>query len=142
MPKDVQLNLANLLSIDEKLHALAECLKKNSTSQISQLCSDWWELSDEEQYAVAQFSKVFKDERAKRDLKQMITMEILSIATINYFTSSPEIFRPSSVQINQVRNLLNTMHLNLHSVIELILQRLPESMQNSQPSQKLSALVK
>jgi hypothetical protein len=40
----------------------------------------------------------------------MITMEILSIATINYFTSSPEIFRPSSVQINQVRNLLNTMH--------------------------------
>ena len=121
MPKDVQLNLANLLSIDEKLHALAECLKKNSTSQISQLCSDWWELSDEEQYAVAQFSKVFKDERAKRDLKQMTTMEILSIATINYFTSSPEIFRPSSVQINQVRNLLNTMHLNLHSVIELIL---------------------
>lgn len=121
MPKDVQLNLANLLLIDEKLHVLAECLKKNSTSQISQLCSDWWELSDEEQYAVAQFSKVFKDERAKRDLKQMITLEILSIATINYFTSSPEIFRPSSVQINQVRNLLNTMHLNFHSVIELIL---------------------
>ena len=110
LQKDVQLNLANLLLIDEKLHALAECLKKNSTSQISQLCSDWWELSDEEQYAIAQFAKVFKDERAKRDLKHMITMEILSIATINYFTSSPEIFRPSSVQINQVRNLLNTMH--------------------------------
>ena len=110
LQKDVQLNLANLLLIDEKLHALAECLKKNSTSQISQLCSDWWELSDEEQYAIAQFAKVFKDEKAKRDLKHMITMEILSIATINYFTSSPEIFRPSSVQINQVRNLLNTMH--------------------------------
>jgi archaellum biogenesis protein FlaJ (TadC family) len=72
----------------------------------------------------------------------MITLEILSIATINYFTSSPEIFRPSSVQINQVRNLLNTMHQNLHSVIEIILQRLPESMQNSQPSQKLNAVVK
>ena len=41
-----------MLLIDEKLHALAECLKKNSTSQISQLCSDWWELSDEEQYAM------------------------------------------------------------------------------------------
>jgi hypothetical protein len=32
LQKDVQLNLANLLLIDEKLHALAECLKKNSTS--------------------------------------------------------------------------------------------------------------
>jgi len=48
-------------------------------------------------------------------------MEILSIATINYFTSSPEIFRPSSVQVTQVKNLLNVMHQNLHNAIELIL---------------------
>lgn len=41
--KDVQLNLQNLVQIDDKLSALAECLKKNNIGNISQLCSDWWE---------------------------------------------------------------------------------------------------
>ena len=35
LPKDAQINLTNLISVDEKLNALAECLKKNTTSQIS-----------------------------------------------------------------------------------------------------------
>jgi hypothetical protein len=42
-----------MLSIDEKLYALADCLKKNMVGSVSQLCSDWWELTDEEGYAVA-----------------------------------------------------------------------------------------
>lgn len=53
IPKDVQLNLANLVVIDDKLNVLADCLKKNAIGQISQLCSDWWELTDEDDYAVA-----------------------------------------------------------------------------------------
>ena len=95
-----------MVTIDEKLTTLADCLKKNSVNSVSQLCSDWWELTDEDDYAVAQFQKAFKDDRAKRDLKQLMTLEILSIAIVNYFTSSPEIFKPSTVQMNQVRNLL------------------------------------
>jgi hypothetical protein len=100
IPKDTKIKLENLLLIDEKLQALGDCLKKNAGSQISQLCSDWWELTDDEDYAIAHFTKVFNDERAKKDLHQLMSLEILSIAVVNYFTSSPEIFKPSSVQFN------------------------------------------
>lgn len=89
-----------MVTIDDKLGALAECLKKNTVGQISQLCSDWWELTDEETYAVAQFTKAFNYDKAKKDLKTLMTLEILSVAVINYFTSCPEIFRPSQVQMN------------------------------------------
>jgi len=43
--------------------------------------------------------RVFNDEQAKQDLHQMIAIEILSIAVVNYFTSSAEIFKPSTVQV-------------------------------------------
>ena len=67
---------------------------------MSQLCSEWWELTDEDDYTVAKFQKAFKDERARREIKQQMSIEILSIAIVNYFTSSPEIFRPSSSQLS------------------------------------------
>jgi hypothetical protein len=92
----VKLNLENLIQIDEKLSALGECLKKNSFNNVSQLCSEWWELTDEDDYTIANFHKAYKDERARREIKQQMSIEILSIAIVNYFTSSPEIFRPSS----------------------------------------------
>jgi len=95
--KDAKLNFNNLILIDEKLNALADCLKKSNNSSISQMCSDWWELTDEDEYTVNNFSKVFNDERAKKELKQLICLEILSIAIVNYFTSSPEIFRPTNI---------------------------------------------
>lgn len=85
-----------MLAIDEKLYALADCLKKNTVGSVSQLCSDWWELTDEEGYAVAQFTKVFNDERAKKDLYSLMVLEILSVAVLNYYISCPEIFRPSA----------------------------------------------
>jgi hypothetical protein len=43
------------LKVDEKLVALTAALKTNNTGIISQLCSDWWELTDEDDYAVANF---------------------------------------------------------------------------------------
>jgi hypothetical protein len=61
------------------------------------MCSDWWELTDEDEYAVNVFAKAFGDDRAKKEIKQLICLEILSIAVVNYFTSSPEIFRPSNI---------------------------------------------
>lgn len=53
--KDVQLNLQNLIQIDEKLTALQDCLKKNAFANVSQLCSEWWELTDEDDYTIAKF---------------------------------------------------------------------------------------
>jgi len=41
--------------IDEKFTALAECLKKSNAANISQMCSDWWELTDEDEYAIMAF---------------------------------------------------------------------------------------
>ena len=98
--KDIQLDLNNLVKVDDKLCALAEALKKNNIGVISQLCSDWWELTDEDDYAVSKFQAAYKDERAKKDIKQMMALEILSIAVVNYFTSSPEIFKPTNVQLS------------------------------------------
>lgn len=53
--KDVKVNIANLTLIDEKFTVLAECLKKSNAANISQMCSDWWELTDEDEYAVMAF---------------------------------------------------------------------------------------
>ena len=55
LSKDIQLNLQNLTQIDEKFSQLADCLKKNNVNNISQLCSDWWEFTDEDDYTVAKF---------------------------------------------------------------------------------------
>jgi len=85
-----------LIQIDEKLTLLADYLKKNAFGNVSQLCSEWWEHTDEDDYAIAKFYKAFKEERARREIKHQMSIEILSIAIVNYFTSSPEIFRPNN----------------------------------------------
>lgn len=95
----VQLNLENLQKIDEKLQLLIDNLKVSKVNNISQLCSDWWELTDEDDYSVSKFEKVIKDDKTKRDLKTQMTLEILSIAVVNYYTSSPEVLRPTHLQI-------------------------------------------
>ena len=59
------------------------------------MCSDWWEQTDEDDYTVNKFMKAYREEKARKEIKQQMALEILSIAIVNYFTSSPEIFRPS-----------------------------------------------
>ena len=68
-------------------------------NNISQLCSEWWEFTDEDDYSVAKFEKAIKDDRLKRDIRLQMTLEILSIAVVNYYTSSPDILKPTNVQI-------------------------------------------
>ena len=85
--------------------------------------------------------KAYGDERLKRDFKQLISLEILSIAVVNYFTSSPEIFRPSNIQLNQVRTLLQAMHHNFLCSVEIILNKLHPEQQNAQ-TQKMAANIK
>jgi hypothetical protein len=95
LDSSVQLNLENLTKIDEKLQLLIDTLKVNKTSNISQLCSEWWELTDEDDYSIAKFEKAIKDDKTKRNLKYMMSLEILSIAVVNYYTSSPDVLKPS-----------------------------------------------
>ena len=54
-----------------------------------------------------------------------MSIEILSIAIVNYFTSSPEIFRPTSNQLNQVKALLQHVHQNFLAVSEYMFSKLP-----------------
>lgn len=68
--------------------------------------------------------------------------EILSIAIVNYFTSSPEIFRPTSVQLNQVKSLLSSVHQNFLAVVEFLLSKLPAEAQQNQFSNKLHQILK
>ena len=86
---------------------LIDCLKVSKVNNISQLCSDWWELTDEDDYSVSKFEKAIKEDKTRKDLKTQMTLEILSIAVVNYYTSSPEVLRPTHLQIQQVKNLLN-----------------------------------
>jgi hypothetical protein len=65
------------------------------TKNISQLCSDWWELTDEDDYTISKFEKAFKDDKVRRDLRTQMTLEILSIAVVNYYTSAPEVLKPT-----------------------------------------------
>ena len=60
-----------------------------------------------------------------------MSIETLSIAIVNYFTSSPEIFRPTSGQLSQVKGLLAQVHQNFLSVSEFMFSKLPqEALQN------------
>lgn len=92
------MNFENLLLIEEKLTALTDNLKHSKLGPVSQLCSDWWELTDEDEYSLARFEKVLlsKDQlMAKKELRMMMVLEILAIAVGNYFTSTPELIRPN-----------------------------------------------
>ena len=95
LDSSVQLNLENLTKIDDKLQQLIDSLKVNKVSSISQLCSEWWELTDEDDYSVAKFEKAIKDDRIRKDIRCQMTLEILSIAVVNYYTSSPEVLKPT-----------------------------------------------
>ena len=37
--------------------------KTNKTNAMSKICSDWWELTEEENYSLVKFEKVIKDEK-------------------------------------------------------------------------------
>jgi DNA polymerase III alpha subunit (gram-positive type) len=74
-------------------------LKTQKVNNISQLCSDWWELTDEDDYSIAKFEKAIIDDKTKKELKTMMTLEILSIAVVNYYTSSPDVLKPTHLQI-------------------------------------------
>ena len=138
--QNFQLNFENLIHIEEKLSILIENLRQSKLTSVSQLCSDWWELTDEDEYQVAKFEKVYKDDKAKREIKVMMVLEILSVSVTNYFTSTPELIRPTHLQLNQVRNLLSYLHQNFLNVAELILSKLPETLQNNYANQLSNVL--
>ena len=72
-------------------------LKVNKVNNISQLCSEWWEFTDEDDYSVCKFEKAIKDDKIRKDLRYQMTLEILSIAVVNYYTSSPEVLKPTHI---------------------------------------------
>lgn len=67
-------------------------------------------------------------------------LEILAIAVANYFTSTPELIRPTHLQLNQVRNLLNYVHQNFLNIADLIISKLPETLQNNYANQLSNVL--
>lgn len=69
-----------------------------------------------------------------------MVLEILAIAVANYFTSTPELIRPTHLQLNQVRNLLSLVHQNFMQVADLILSKLPENLHNNYANQLANIL--
>ena len=131
LDSSIQLNLDNLLKIDEKFQQLIDQLKVQKVNNISQLCSDWWELTDEDEYVIAKFEKAIKDDRVKKELRNQMTLEILSIAVVNYYTSAPDVLKPTHVQIQQVKSLLTFIHQNFIGAVEVVLSRIGNEQLNS-----------
>lgn len=142
LDSNVQLNLENLTKIDEKLQELSDNLKVNKVNNISQLCSEWWELTDEDEYSISKFEKAIKDDKIRRDIKYQMVLEILSIAVVNYYTSSPDVLKPTHMQIQQVKNLLSFIQLNFLGAVEIVLHRLPAEHLNSNYATTLQNVMK
>lgn len=142
LDSNVQLNLENLTKIDDKLQNLIDNLKVNKVNNISQLCSEWWELTDEDDYSVSKFERSIKDDRVRKDFRCQMTLEILSIAVVNYYTSSPDILKPTHLQIQQVKNLLGFIHLNFLGAVEVILARLPNELLKNNYVNQLQQILK
>lgn len=70
----------------------------------------------------------------------MMVIEILAIAVANYFTSTPELIRPTHLQLNQVKNILSYVHQNFLLVAELIISKLPDTLQNNYANQLANVL--
>lgn len=71
-----------------------------------------------------------------------MTLEILSIAVVNYYTSAPDVLKPTHLQIQQVKNLLSFIQQNFLGAVELILQRLPDEYLKNQYAGQLQQIVK
>ena len=138
----VQLNLENLTKIDEKFQQLIDQLKVQKVNNISQLCSDWWELTDEDDYSIAKFEKAIKDDKVRRELRNQMTLEILSIAVVNYYTSAPDVLKPTHLQIQQVKSLLNYIQQNFLGAVEVILARLPNELLHNNFANQLQSILK
>ena len=138
----VQLNLENLTKIDEKFQQLIDQLKVQKVNNISQLCSDWWELTDEDDYSIAKFEKAIKDDKVRRELRNQMTLEILSIAVVNYYTSAPDVLKPTHLQIQQVKSLLNYIQQNFLGAVEVILARLPNELLHNNFASQLQSIIK
>ena len=69
-------------------------------------------------------------------------LEILAISITNYFTSSPELIRPTHLQLNQVKNLLNYVQYSFMNIIELILNKLPSEILQNNWANQLQSLLK
>lgn len=138
----MQLNLENLTKIDEKFQQLIDQLKVQKVSNISQLCSDWWELTDEDDYSIAKFEKAIKDDKVRRELRNQMTLEILSIAVVNYYTSAPDVLKPTQLQLQQVKSLLNFIQQNFLGAVEVILARLPSDLLVNNFANQLQSILK
>jgi len=120
------LNLENLLLVEDKIQKLVDNLKASKLADVSQLCSDWWELTDEEDYSLVKLEKVLKEDKLRKELRAAMALEVLCVAVSNYFTSAPELMRATHLQMNQVKNLLALFHQSFLNQVDLLLAKLPE----------------
>lgn len=72
-----------------------------------------------------------QDCKWRDELKEQNILEILSIAMINYFTSAPELFKPSQQMFLQAKNLLTLVHLNFAYSVEMLVQKAPTQVQDA-----------
>lgn len=136
------LNLENLLQVEEKIQKLIDNLKASKLGEVSQLCSDWWELTDEEDYSLVKLEKVLKEDKLRKELRAAMALEVLCVAVCNYFTSAPELMRATHLQMNQVKNLLALFHQSFLNQVDLLLAKLPEEVLENQYATQLSTILK
>ena len=66
--------MENLVKIENALSNLQENLRQSKLMHVSQYCSDWWELTDEDEYGICKFEKAIKEEKSKKEVKVMMVL--------------------------------------------------------------------
>jgi CTD small phosphatase-like protein 2 len=114
------INLERLAQREEKLSILQDTL--NNDLNIGSLCSDYWELSNDE--ALWNVEKLFKDNRTRKFMNDGLIVESLAIALMIF--CSNHVSDRNNIA-NQLKNMVYFLHQNFLTIIDLILSKLPVS---------------
>ena len=65
-----QINLEIIISIEDKLWTLLECLRRENLYSLQTLCKDWWEAISANELALGDTDTMFKDDKLKKNVRQ------------------------------------------------------------------------
>lgn len=120
----LSLNLEDLVNEEEKLTEIFDYLKREW--EITSLCDDWWELSEES--CLMSVSKYFKEEKLVACINSALKLQTIVVGYTNHMST---IFPQDSLVRNLFKNLNSYIHQNYTLIIILFLQRLTESVRNT-----------
>ena len=114
------INLEKLIIQEEKLSKIIENI--DQPSQMHSVLVDYWETSADE--TLWNIEKLFKDSRTKKLIQVSIVVEAVVVSLMIFLYSSLNGFNGKT---QQIKNMMTQAHQNFLTIVELILNKLPEA---------------